>query len=425
MPNECQSNKTLMPVDNVSTVRGSGRVLGLEWMRAVMTLGVLAAHASFAYLLIPFPGLRWSTHEAGSPLLDACAWALAAAVMPGFFLLSGFSSAAIYAKRGTNEFLGHRTRRLIPALVLGGIFILPITAYSWFLGWAAQGFMPLETLWRWGIPDELEQDLYGLGHLWFLQSLWIFCFCVWLLRHLLRHLSYRGTAQLHDRALGILGSFGMPFLFAIPGAIILVIEPRVAIGFRQAFLPHWLNLAYYAPCFAVGFWLHRSQGRDILTRWCEWRLLLATGVFAALWPRIHAHLADGSVNGERWLVAGSFSLFAWLAATGAFGVCVKYLNRPLPPSVSYLSEASLWVYLVHVPIVGLVQVSLLNIALPYEIKFVIVFAVGLALSLATFYVGRRSWIGRVLESQSTRSTTVVNPRENLAHADLVPPLVSP
>ena len=425
MPNDCECNKTLMPVGEARAAKTSGRVLGLEWLRAALTLGVLAAHASMAYLLIPFPGLRWSTHEAGSPLLDACTWVIAAAVMPAFFLLSGFSSAAIYSKLGPNLFLGHRTRRLLPALVLAGIFVLPMTAYAWFLGWAAQGFMPLETLWRWGIPDELEQDLYGLGHLWFLQSLWIFCISAWLLHHLMRLVSYRGAAQLQRSARGILGSFGMPFLFAIPGAVILTVEPRVAIGFRQAFLPQWLNLVYYAPCFAVGFWLQRCRDQNMLTRWCEWRLLLATGLFAELWPRIHEHLSVGSVELERWLLAGSFSLFAWLAATGAFGVCVKYLNRPLPAAVSYISEASLWVYLVHVPIVGLVQVNLLSLSLPTEIKFVIVFAGGLALSLATFYVGRRSWIGRVLESQSARSTTVVYPCENLAHADVVPPLVSP
>lgn len=425
MSDDSLSHRILEPADNARAELGASRMLGLEWMRAVMTLGVLAAHASLAYLVFPFPGLRWSTHDAGSPLLDACTWALAAAVMPAFFLLSGFSNAAIFAKGGADKFLSHRTRRLLFTLVLAAVFILPITAYAWFLGWAAQGFMPLETLWRWGIPDELEQNLYGLGHLWFLQSLWIFCMGVWLLHHLLRRLPFRKLARSHRLGLCILGSFGMPFLFAIPGAIILAIEPRVAIGFRQAFLPQWLNLAYYAPCFAVGFWLQRCQDRDILTRWCEWRLLLASGLFAGLWPRLHEHLSDGSVDLERWLLAGLFSVFAWLAATGTFGVCVKYLNRPLPVSVSYVSEASLWVYLLHVPAVGLLHVNLLSVALPVEMKFLIVFTVGLALPLATFYLVKRSWIGRVLEPQPTRQTTVSRPREALTRTDLVSPLVSP
>ena len=217
----------------------------------------------------------------------------------------------------------------------------------------------------------------------------------------------------------------MPFLFAIPGAIILAIEPRVAIGFRQSFLPQWLNLAYYAPCFAVGFWLQRCQNRDILTRWCEWRLLLASGLFVALWPRLHEHLSDGSVDSERWLLAGLFSLFAWLAAIGMFGVCMKYLNRPLPTPVRYASEASLWVYLLHVPIVGLLQVNLLSVAIPVEMKFLIVFMVGLALPLAIFSVVKRFRIGRVLEPHPTRQTTVNRPREDLTCTDLVSPLVSP
>lgn len=419
------NNKPLKPVCVATAPRESGRMPGLEWMRALLALGVLAAHSGVAYLLVPFPGLCWAAHESGSPFLDFCFWAVVAAVMPAFFLLSGFSSAAIYANCGADEFLKQRSRRLLPPLVLGGIFILPVTAYAWFLGWAAQGFMPLHTLWRWGIPDELEQDLYGLGHLWFLQMLWIFCTGVWALQHLVKRLRFRETDRVPELSRRILGSFGMPVMFAIPGAIVLAIEPRVAIGFRQALLPQGLNLAYYAPCFAVGFWLQRCQERDLLTRWCEWRLLLACGAFAGLWPRIHAHLSDGSTGSERWLLAGLFSTFAWLVATGTFGVCVKYRNRPLSVPVNFLSEASLWVYLIHVPIVGLLHADLLNVDVPSEIKFLVVFAVGLSLSLATFYLVRQSWIGRMLTTHSQRPITVGLPRERVAHADAVPPLVSP
>lgn len=405
--------------------RAAGRLPGLEWLRAVLALAVLAAHSAIAYLLVPFPGLCWSAHDSGSPFLDFGFWALVAAVMPAFFLLSGFSSAAIFASCGADEFLKQRTRRLLPPLVLAGIFILPATAYAWFLGWAAQGLMPLHTLWRWGIPDELEQDLYGLGHLWFLQMLWIFCIGVWALHHLQMRLPFRGTVRVAEVTHRILRSFWMPFLLAIPGAVVLVIEPRVAIGFRQALLPQGLNLAYYAPCFAVGFWLQRCQDRDLLTRWCEWRLLLAGGVFAGLWPALHAHLSDGSAGSERWLLAGLFSVFAWLSATGTLGVCVKYQNRPLPAPMSFLSDASLWVYLIHVPIVGLLHANLLNVTLPSEIKFLVVFAIGLSLSLATFHLVRQSWIGRMLALQSQRPTTIGLPRQSVTHADPVPPLVSP
>ena len=47
----------------------------------------------------------------------------------------------------------------------------------------------------------------------------------------------------------------------------------------------------------------------------------------------------------------------------------------------FLAEASFWVYLVHVPIVALMQLVLLPVAWPAPVKFVLVSAVALGLSL--------------------------------------------
>lgn len=402
------------------------RIPGLEWFRAGLAIAVLAFHSAVPYLRYPFPGLRWSTYElGGSPLVDAFAWVIAAAAMPAFFLLSGFLSARIYASRGSDAFLRDRTRRLLPALIFGGLLILPLTGYAWFLGWAAQGYMPLQSLWQWGIPDELEEGLYGAGHLWFLELLWIFCVSVWAIHWLS---SRFGTPTSHSQQLSnprVLSSAFMPLLFALPGAVVLAIEPRVAIGFQQSFVPPILKVLYYAPCFAVGFWLHGCQdGRGMLTRWCEWRLLFAGGLFALLLPRIQLHSSAGSSGFDRWLLAGYFSAFAWIGAMGFMGACLKYLNRSAPPAVSLLSQASLWIYIVHVPIVGLLQVDLLSVPVPLVVKFLIVVAGGLMMSLATYHVVRRSWVGRLLEPQSVRPETIPLP-EKVHGTRAIAPLVSP
>ena len=92
-----------------------------------------------------------------------------------------------------------------------------------------------------------------------------------------------------------------------------------------------------------------------------------------------------------------FVLHAWLAVTGWFGVCLRWLNRQPPASVRYVAEASFWIYLFHHPVVGLAQVSLSQVALPVVAKFLLTSLVGVVLPLLTYHAFvRQTWIGVVL-----------------------------
>jgi surface polysaccharide O-acyltransferase-like enzyme len=396
----------------------------LEWLRAGTTIGVVAFHAAIPYTRIPMPGLNWLVHEpVGSPMVDVICWALNGLIMPLFFLLAGFCSARIFARQGASNFVKQRTRRLMPPLVIGGLLILPVIGHLWFLSWAAQGFMPLDRVWRWGVPDELERDLYGLGHLWFVQTLWVFCVIVWMTSRLTERLSPRHIVRLRRVQMSLMNSFWMPVVFAIPATLALAADPRIVIGFRQSFLPQWANLAYYLPCFAAGFWLRRSERRgDVLARWCELRGILAVAVFVILWPFLQTHLRQESTGLNRWITAGLFSLYAWLSATSLFGLSVKFLRREAPAGVKYLSEGSLWVYLIHIPLVGLIQLNLLFVTLPAVLKFGLTLLGGLALSLATYHtLARRSRIGQFLSPVATSRAAIKGEESAIEYLPLSKP----
>ncbi len=401
------------------------RVFGLEWLRAGMTFGVLAFHAAVPYTQIPLPGLNWSVHEPlGCPIATVCCWGLNGLIMPVFFLLAGFCGARIFAHQGANRFLEHRTRRLLPALLFGGGVILPLTGYCWFLSWTAQGFMPLDRLWRWGIPDELERDLYGLGHLWFVQYLWLFCVVVWVTSQLMRHVSDHGIVRLHHLQKRLMTSFWMPALFAIPAAIVLANEPQIVIGFRQSILPQWANLAYYWPFFVAGFWLQCCERRGAsLACWCELRGVLAIVTFIALWPYLKAHVHQGSTGVDRWMTAGLFSLYAWLAASSLFGLSIKYLDREPPSAVKYVTEGSMWVYLIHVPLVSLIQMNLLFVSVPVVLKFLLTVLGGVVLSMATYYAFvRRTRLGQFLDPVSQSQIAIKREVVASEPPDVVPVL---
>ncbi len=405
---------------------GAPRLAGLEWLRAVLTLGVLGFHSAVAYTLIPLPGLNWSAHEVtGSVSVDAVCWALDGFIMPAFFLLAGFCGARIFARIGAKDFLRHRNRRLLPSLVLGFV-ILPITGYTWFVCWVRQGLMPRQTLWRWGVPDELERDLYGLGHLWFVAYLLVFCVGVSVISRAARRLPDRMLRRLFRIQDQLMPSFWMPFCFAIPAVIALALEPQIVIGFRQSFLPKLANLAYYAPCFAAGFWLRRGEKHhEPLTRWCEWRAVMAVVAFALVLPRLHTHLSVGSSGVDRWLTAGLFALYGWLSATSLFGLCVKYFRGGIPRPINVIAEASLWIYLLHVPVVGLLQSELLSVGWPNVVKFSVVFLGGLGFTLATYrLLVRETWLGRLLEPVNRPAPVELPTPSMVPQSETVPSLTS-
>ena len=419
-----------VPSSNCGLARpncGAPRLAGLEWLRAALTLGVLGFHSAVAYTLIPLPGLNWSAHEVtGSVSVDAVCWALDGFIMPAFFLLAGFCSARTFARIGAKNFLRHRNRRLLPALALGGFVILPITGYTWFVCWIGQGLMPLQTLWRWGIPDELERNFYGLGHLWFVAYLWIFCVGVWVVSQAARQIPDRTLGRLLRLQDRLMQSFWMPFCFALPAVIALAIEPQIVIGFRQSFLPKFANLAYYAPCFAAGFWLRRCEKHhEPLTRWCEWRAVMAVIAFVLVLPRLHTHLSEGSSGADRWMTAGLFAVYGWLSATSLFGLCVKYFRGPVPRPINAVAEASLWIYLLHVPVVGLLQSNLLSAGWPHVVKFGVVVLGGLGFSLATYRLFvRETWLGRFLEPVTQPAPIGVLPPSTVLQSEPVPTLTS-
>jgi fucose 4-O-acetylase-like acetyltransferase len=334
-------------------------------------------------------------------------WWIDGFIMPLFLLLGGFVAAQLYVKRGPDRFLQHRARRLLVPLLFGCVVILPLDLYVWLLGWAAEGKIPLKKL-RSLKLGAAGEGLWGIGHLWFLEYLFLFCAAAWGVQRLAAWWTSRRAVNGRDTIvtrsvsegpprLALVRSFGLPFLLAVPSAVALWWEPRIVIGFRHSWHPLAANLLYYAPCFAGGWWLyHRHRVRGAVTRSAPWHLVLAAICFVALLPLIRQHVVAECTGTRRIVLVTLFAGFAWLSAVGWFGLCLRRFPPP-PRAVQYLSAASFWVYLFHHPVVGLTQVALAGSELSAAMKFVVVTATGVGLSLLTYQVGvRYTWLGALL-----------------------------
>jgi peptidoglycan/LPS O-acetylase OafA/YrhL len=421
-----------------STSADSVRYAGLDWLRAGASLAVVALHAGIPYTVALLPGLIWSTQSAeGSPAVDALVWRLNGFVMPLFFVMSGFLASQFLATRGANAYVRQRTQRILGPLLFGIVVILPLDLYTWLLGWAGDGRVSLRKLRSLKVTGPEGEALWGLSHLWYLEYLWLFCVGGLAARQIFRWTCARRRLPAPHTAANARScnrwrhwlSSAQPVSLVEIGAMVVAgaalwWEPRVLLGFRHSWWPLPANLVFFGAWFSLG-WLTQlacrtaipTEARFAESVWprrtsatlaphaavlgCEIKLLASWPVFVVLLPLVHAHVRGDLAAEDRPLLIGLTVVHGWLAATGWFGVSLKWLTQTPPPAVRYLADASFWIYLFHHPVVGLTHISLSRTSLPLTARTAVAFAAGLTLSLLTYHVMvRRTWVGWLLNGRS-------------------------
>jgi fatty acid desaturase/peptidoglycan/LPS O-acetylase OafA/YrhL len=394
------------------------RYYGLDALRAATMVWVVVLHAALAYAQVPIPNLIWAVRDpsAHSAFDILCWWALG--ISSPFFLMSGFFAADIYAARGPRGFLVNRLKRIVGPFLASGLTILPATFFVWIGGWIISGQCSLREFLRLKFHAKgFQHNLFGPAHLWSLEYLAVLLAAFWILMELRRvlRLRWEGSAWCAVLVSRLLVSPWRPLLLAVPTTLILWAGHRHigldAIMDRQnSFLPETYRLLHNAVFFAVGVVLHRS--RHLLGRLAthpSTYLALSVPVFAARAWLIHRDLASPLVGPPAWALAVTGSIFTWLITFGFLGLALSAFNGPRSV-VRYLAESSYWIYLVHLPIVGLVQVDLFSVQGPAVVKFLVVLAVSMGLGLASYHVlVRHTLLGIWLHGRRDRPRPTARP----------------
>jgi peptidoglycan/LPS O-acetylase OafA/YrhL len=170
-------------------------------------------------------------------------------------------------------------------------------------------------------------------------------------------------------------------------------------------IPH--VLAHYAIFFGFGALIYRCQGAsDRLGRhWWLWlpiAVLLAPAVLGLAnhtpWGRDLA----GDEGTRRFLANLGQVLYVWLMIFGLMGLFAKLLGRERP-WIRYMSDASYWLYLVHLPLIIAGQAWVGGLDLPAGMKFTLIIVLATAILLVSYrYLVRYTWIGRLLNGPRQR-----------------------
>ena len=396
-----------------------------------MLLGI-GLHAAIPF--VPWRG----DDETGVWLLDVFVGFVHGFRMPLFFMISGFFTAMLWHRRGLRSLIRHRLRRVGLPLLVGCFTIIPAVWIGIISGWVISGEVTWEQLESGegvgAYEEALEEDLeavegddatdrggagtdaeseskagaeekggegIGFAHLWFLwMLLWQVAGFAAVVSWVRRRARRRGVERrLSERAASRI-LWSLPMLSVLPQ--LAMVEGGFGPDTSEGLIPAPQVLVYYACFFGFGALAYDHRGRggeplmDVVGR--RWVIQLAVGT-VVLFPAGLA-LLEGLWSASALLQI----VFAWTMSFGLIGLFRRFMSGARF-RVRYLSDASYWMYLAHLPLVFVAQGIVARLGLPALVDFVVVcVAVTAALLVAYRYVVRYTFVGRLLNGRRSRAT---------------------
>lgn len=380
------------------------RLHGLDALRgAALTLGVVL-HATLSYFPMPiwlFPD------DQTSPAAGVLFFAIHTFRMTTFFLIAGLFAHLLLARKGSWAFIRNRLARI--ANPLFGMWWVVFPAVIAVIVWKAAidngGTIPTGG----PPPPPLTLETFPLLHLWFLWVLLLFYAVMLVVRFAFKRIDRDGRlARGVDRFTGLLIGPWTPALLAAPLALAFWLTPNWIpfLGIPTpdvGFVPNPVAVTAFGMAFGLGILLDRR--RDLLVRieklWplftvvaigtCAGAMVLAGGPVPTLKP-----VTDPATK------AAAACLYAFTVFTSTFAVTTLALRFASGHSAirRYLSDASYWIYLIHMPLVMAGQVLMLDKPWPWFVKLTVVVVGVMGISLLSYeLLVRHTFIGKGLNGR--------------------------
>ncbi|MCP4234894.1 MAG: acyltransferase family protein [Aestuariibacter sp.] len=385
----------------------SSRLHYLDATRAFALLLGIVFHASLSFMPV-FIG--WAVMDVSTSYI-AGGFALISHTfrMALFFLIAGFFSAMVLHKTRTRNFLQSRAVRLGVPFIVGWLVLRPLLVSGWIAGGQSmrgdadisaslsQGFASLTNL-----PNEL----FVGTHLWFLYYLILFTLSAIALRSCVLRSPrlHEATLVLGNKLVRFLtGAKSAPLLLAVPTACCLWWMNHWGIDTPdKSLVPLWPVFCLYFGCFLIGWAFQHNRERFQVYS----RLSLSNSVFALISISVLIALtpyeSQPGYECYLWVKALfclAYGLTMWTLIPLTLGLCKKLFSSP-KAWVGYLSDASYWLYLIHLPLVVALQIAVAELPLHWSVKLAAVCAGTVIIGLGLYEIGvRKTRLGRLLNGR--------------------------
>jgi hypothetical protein len=338
--------------------------------------------------------------------------------MSTFYLMAGFFARMVVERRGVKSFVKDRAKRIgIPLLALPIIYIT--LGVGLLLGALLHGLDFLQSLAGVQTPaDQLPADAQNSGggitidllHLWFLYYLLIFYALILTIRWLVHRIDRRRViAFACDRVVAFLmrGIWG-PLLIGLPIAVyFLGIDDWfewIGLPASTSIVPSPRAIISYGIAFSLGWLLHRQMHLllDLRKSWLLYFVLaiILTVVCLRIVGVEHSVWIGPTLEGNaRILYAICYMTGLWCWVFAFIGAAVRYLSKE-SPATRYLSDASYWIYLMHLGTIAFFMMLTRPFDWHWSIKFSIMVLGSTPILLVTYhFLVRFTWIGVILNGR--------------------------
>lgn len=369
------------------------RIHSLDSLRAIMMLLGLVIHSAVTYGT--FPGYHWPLKDPASTSLfmDYVVLFIHAFRMPIFFVVAGFFGAMLFFERSPKKMFKNRIDRILYPLIVFILILAPTIKFASIYTNAVfdgntnpfmEAMEPFNILINW-LPG-------STSHLWFLYYLFLITVASYFLGLLFNQFDSftKKTTQVFNWI--IERPILKVLIFSALTIVLLFIMGSSWVATSTDWTPDFNTFIFYFFFYGIGWVLFKSKEKLDTFKEYDWTflilaLILFTGKF--IFRSILGELETTIIN----------SLVVWLFIFSITGLFIRYGSQH-SYLMRYNSDASYWIYLLHLTFTILLPAFIVNWDIPADAKFIFVLLVTSGICLVTYhYFVRSTFIGKFLNGR--------------------------
>lgn len=386
----------LQQLIKMKTVRQkTERIHALDSLRAIMMLLGLVLHSVITYIGGE-PYVAWPIRDPNNfnPNLEWISSLIHVFRMPIFMVVAGFFAALLFYERGARRMFKNRMNRItLPFLVFVIILFVPVVGG---MNYTLEVFA--------SNPDAIENTLEKFStaqsfiptrtmHLWFLYYLIMFSVVSFLLGLLFKKLP-KISKSIHNTFHYILKSPTLRlFVFTFLTVLILVFMDKYWVNTSTSFILEFNTFIFYLFFYMFGWLLYKSKSFLKTFMKHDWLFtILGTALFTWYFILDTAKL-------DLLIIMSIRSLACWLLIFGITGLFIRYASHH-SARMRYISDASYWVYLLHLPLTIIIPALIADWDISGVLKFLFVMLTTSCICFVTYhFFVRNTFIGKFLNGR--------------------------